>query len=82
MDTDSFIHETTDNDIYKVMKENINEFDTSDYTKNNQFDIPRANKKVLGLIKVCCRMHLSFIHNKLIYFISFYICRMNVDLTY
>ena len=56
MDTDSFIYEITDLDINQIMKENIHEFDTSDFVENNQFGLPRANKKVLVIevsIKVC-----------------------------
>ena len=62
MDTDSFIYEITDFNIYEIMKDNIHEFDTSDLLDNNQFGLPRANKKVLGLMKVCTPTHTqSFI---------------------
>lgn len=36
------------------MEEDISKFDTADYPENNQFGIPRANKKVPGLIKNKC----------------------------
>lgn len=51
-DTDSFIYQiTTDGDVYDDMKANIAWFDTSDYPIDNQFNIPRVNKKVPGLFK-------------------------------
>jgi len=34
-----------------IMKRDINRFDTSDYTVDNAYDIPLANKKVPGLMK-------------------------------
>ncbi|CAB0044390.1 unnamed protein product, partial [Trichogramma brassicae] len=33
------------------MKNNISEFDTSDYPDPNQFNMPRENKKVIGVVK-------------------------------
>ena len=52
MDTDSMMYQIRGTDIYQIMKDNIEEFDTSDFPENNQFGLPRANKKVLGLMKV------------------------------
>ncbi|XP_031783954.1 uncharacterized protein LOC116417037 [Nasonia vitripennis] len=62
-DTDSLIYEVEDIDMYKIMKEDIHRFDTSDYDENKQFGIPRVNKKVLGLMKnECCgKMMTEFI---------------------
>jgi len=34
-----------------IMKRDINRFDTSDYTVDNMYHIPLANKKVPGLMK-------------------------------
>ncbi|XP_031777427.1 uncharacterized protein LOC107981297 [Nasonia vitripennis] len=53
-DTDSLIYEVDDVDMYKIMKEDLHKFDTSDYKENNQFGIPRVNKKVPGLMKDEC----------------------------
>ncbi|XP_031789084.1 uncharacterized protein LOC116418046 [Nasonia vitripennis] len=54
-DTDSLIYEVEDIDMYQIMKEDVHKFDTSDYDENNQFGIPRVNKKVPGLMKdECC----------------------------
>ena len=61
MDTDSFIYEITDFNIYEIMRDNIHEFDTSDLRENNQFGLPRANKKVLGLMKVCTPSNILYI---------------------
>ena len=50
-DTDSFIYEIQNHNVYDLIKENIDEFDTSDYDSNNPFGIPQANKKILGKMK-------------------------------
>lgn len=53
-DTDSLIYDIRGFDIYEIIKENLDKFDTSDYNKNNPFAIPRMNKKVIGLFKDEC----------------------------
>lgn len=50
-DTDSLIYEISNINIYDIIKNNVQRFDTSDYGENNQFGIPLANKKKLGLMK-------------------------------
>ncbi|XP_023218820.1 uncharacterized protein LOC111621012 [Centruroides sculpturatus] len=50
-DTDSYIYDIKPDDIYQDMKEMIDYFDTSDYRENNQYCIPRENKKGLGKMK-------------------------------
>ena len=40
--------------MYDLMKEDIHMFDTSDYPEDNQFGLPRMNKKVIGLMKDEC----------------------------
>lgn len=55
-DTDSFLYELSgDNDDkvnpHKFIANNSNEFDTSDYAKDNKYGIGSWNKKVLGKMK-------------------------------
>lgn len=47
-DTDAFIMEVKNVDMYEFMKENIDEFDTSDYPQNNLYNMPLVNAKVIG----------------------------------
>jgi hypothetical protein len=52
MDTDSLIMGIKTADVYADVKNNlINEFDTSDYPKDNDYGMPLVNKKVLGKFK-------------------------------
>ncbi|XP_044019478.1 uncharacterized protein LOC122859862 [Aphidius gifuensis] len=50
-DTDSCIYQFTIPNIYDHIKEDIYKFNTSDYKVDNQYGIPLANKKVVGLMK-------------------------------
>ncbi|XP_023317289.1 uncharacterized protein LOC111694219 [Trichogramma pretiosum] len=54
-DTDSLVYEIGGQNVYEVMKhkDNINEFDTFDYEKDNPFGMPllRENSKKIGLMK-------------------------------
>ncbi|XP_011268311.3 uncharacterized protein LOC112638216 [Camponotus floridanus] len=50
-DTDSLIYSIECEDAYERMKRDIDRFDMSDYAVDNPYGVPRANKKVLGLMK-------------------------------
>lgn len=50
-DTDSLIYDIRGENIYDIIKYNIERFDTSDYPKDNQFKIPLQNPKTVGLFK-------------------------------
>ena len=50
-DTDSLIISIKSKDFYNDMKEMIDEFDTSDYKKDNIYSLSQVNKKVLGKFK-------------------------------
>ena len=50
-DTDSLIYYLECEDAYEDMKRNILRFDTSDYPEINAYEMPRANKKIPGLMK-------------------------------
>uniref|UniRef100_A0A1B0FMV5 Uncharacterized protein n=1 Tax=Glossina morsitans morsitans TaxID=37546 RepID=A0A1B0FMV5_GLOMM len=55
MDTDSFIYDIRTNDLCDDIRDDINyNFDTSTYPKQNVFDFPLLNKKVLGMMKDEC----------------------------
>ena len=54
-DTDSFIYNIRTDNVYEDMKQNIDLFDTSDYSVNNVYGIPLVNKKVLGKMKDECQ---------------------------
>lgn len=50
IDTDSFVV-SCPIDVYKLIKENISRFDTSEYEENNVYGIPRKNGGFLGYFK-------------------------------
>lgn len=50
-DTDSLIYKISTNDFYNDIKDNINKFDTSNYTPKNPYSMPLVNKAVLGAFK-------------------------------
>ena len=50
-DTDSLIYHLECDDVYETMKHDIARYDTSDYPADNEYGMPRANKKVPGLMK-------------------------------
>ena len=52
MDTDSFIYDIRTEDFYGDIKADLQEkFDTSDYKKDNPYNFPAVNKKVIGMMK-------------------------------
>ena len=53
-DTDSLIYQIHHPNVYEFMKQHIEHFDTSDYPIDNCYDMPRVNKKVVGLMKDEC----------------------------
>lgn len=50
-DTDSFILEVKTDCFYSDMLKNLNNYDTSNYPVNNEYKIPKKNKKIPGLFK-------------------------------
>ena len=48
------MYEVRQNDIYDIIKNNLDEFDTSDYSNPNRFDMPLVNKKIPGKMKDEC----------------------------
>lgn len=51
-DTDSLLYHITDtDDVYRDIKRNIQYFDTSNFSINNQYNLPIVNKKCPGLFK-------------------------------
>jgi hypothetical protein len=50
-DTDSLIIEVKNSDFYRDMKSDIDHYDTSDYPRDNIYNIPLVNKKVIGKFK-------------------------------
>jgi len=53
-DMDSLVCTIHTDDIYQRIKNNIKHFDTSDFPDSNPYNIPRVNKKVVGLMKDEC----------------------------
>lgn len=54
MDMDSFIYDIKTDFYNDIRNDLIAQFDTSDYLKENEFNFPLINKKVLGMIKDEC----------------------------
>ena len=52
------MYEVRQSNIYDIMKNNLDEFDTSDYSDSNQFGMPLVNKKVPGKMKDECNGHI------------------------
>lgn len=50
-DTDSFIYELKNHDVYKFVKHHSDPFDTSNYANNNPYGIVPQNRKLLGKMK-------------------------------
>ena len=50
-DTDSLIYYIECGNVYETMKHDIARFDTSDYSTDNVYGMPLANKKVPDLMK-------------------------------
>lgn len=50
-DTDSLLYLIFTDDFYEDMRNNISQFDTSNFALNNLYNIPRINDKVPGLFK-------------------------------
>jgi len=51
IDMDSLIYYIEYEDVYEIIKHDINRFNTSDYAVDNAYGIPLINKKVSGLMK-------------------------------
>ena len=65
-DTDSLVYEVTGINMYDVMRQDIHEYDTSVYSEINPFNMPRVNKKKVGLMKDECNgeIMLEFVIKK------------------
>lgn len=50
-DTDSLIYEIKHPNVYDIIKENIDRFDTSNYSPDNPYGLPLVNKKIPILMK-------------------------------
>lgn len=50
-DTDSFIYEIKTRDFYNDIKIDLDRFDTSNFSADNEYNLPLVNKKVVGLMK-------------------------------
>lgn len=50
-DTDSLLYHIHTDDVFADLLKNISQFDTSNFTSDNPYNIPRVNVKVPGLFK-------------------------------
>lgn len=50
-DTDSLLYLIFTEDVFKDLRDNISQFDTSNYITNNEYNIPKLNEKIPGLFK-------------------------------
>ena len=50
-DTDSFMYEIVDSDIYAFIRDHPDKFDTSEFDPKNPYNIVQYNKKVIGVMK-------------------------------
>jgi len=65
-DTNSLIYHIECDDVYEIMKRDISRFDTSDYTVDNVYGIPFANKKYWARwkMKTIVRLNSSGLEQK------------------
>ena len=52
------MYEVSGVDMYDLMRQDLHEFDTSDYSENNPFNMPRVNKKKVDLMNDECNREI------------------------